>query len=66
MSWAHREESVTSARISDLKLAASFVKSIETEDSSVNLEIKRVARQIEHIAESLGDRTEHANGAPHP
>lgn len=64
LSRAHREESVASARISDLKLAASFVESIETEDPAINLEIKRVVREIEHIADSLGDRAANANDAP--
>lgn len=44
-------------RINDLKLAASFVKSIETEDHGVNLEIQRLAGQIEEIAEQLSGRT---------
>lgn len=55
MSRADRDLAAASTRISDLRLAASFVKTIETEDWSVNQEIKRVARQIEHIAESLDD-----------
>jgi hypothetical protein len=63
--WAHRAESAANARVSDLKLAANFVKSIETEDAAVNLEIKQVARQIEHIAESLDDRVEREKRARH-
>ena len=66
VSRAHRDQAAASARISDLRLAASFVKSIETEDSSVNLEIRRVAQQIEHIADSLGSRAENADDLPHP
>jgi response regulator RpfG family c-di-GMP phosphodiesterase len=56
MSWADRHDTVTTERVKDLKLAASFVKSIETKDQQVNLEIQRLARQIEHIAERLRGR----------
>lgn len=61
MSRAHRDLATATTGISDLRLAASFVKSIETEDWSVNEEIKRVARQIEHIAESLDDHVKSQN-----
>ena len=59
--WALRAESAASAQISDLKLAASFVKSIETQDATLDLEIRRVARRIEDIAESLAERAENAD-----
>lgn len=54
MSWANRGETMSAERIKDLRLAASFVKSIETEDHNVNLEIQKVARQIERLASELG------------
>ena len=53
MSWANQSESMSVERINDLKLAASFVKSIETEDHNVNLEIQKVARRIERLASEL-------------
>lgn len=63
--WALRAESAASAQISDLKLAASFVKSIETQDATLDLEIRRVARRIEDIAESLAERAENADRSRH-
>ena len=54
MSWANRNETMSAERINDLRLAASFVKSIETEDHNVNLEIQKVARRIERLASELG------------
>ena len=59
--WALRAESAASARISDLKLAASFVRSIETQDASLDLEIRRIARRIEDIAGSLAEQAENAD-----
>jgi len=56
-----RAESVASAQINDLKLAASFVESIETEDATFDLEIRRVARRIEEIADSLAERARNAD-----
>ena len=53
MSWANRGETMSVERINDLRLAASFVKSIETEDHNVNLEIQKVARRIERLASEL-------------
>lgn len=40
--------------LKDLKLAASFVKSIETDDHRVNLDIQRLAREIEELIKRLG------------
>jgi len=54
MSRANRSEAMSAERINDLILAASFVKSIETEDHDVNLEIQKVARRIERLASELG------------
>ena len=56
MSSAHQEESTMNERIKDLKLAASFVKSIETADHALNLEIQQVARHIEGLACQLYER----------
>jgi len=53
MSWANQSEILSAERINDLRLAASFVKSIETEDHNVNLEIQKVARRIERLATEL-------------
>jgi len=54
MTRANRSEAMSAERINDLILAASFVKSIETEDHDVNLEIQKVARRIERLASELG------------
>ena len=51
-----REGTMINERIKDLKLAASFVKSIETEDHKVNLEIQQVAQHIEGLAYQLRER----------
>jgi hypothetical protein len=56
MSLAHQDESLMNERIKDLKLAASFVKSIETADHTVNLEIQQVAQHIEGLAYQLYER----------
>ena len=56
MSLAHQDESIMNERIKDLKLAASFVKSIETADHTVNLEIQQVAQHIEGLAYQLYER----------
>ena len=56
MSPAHQDESTMNERIKDLKLAASFVKSIETADHTINLEIQQVARHIEGLACQLHER----------
>ncbi len=64
-SLAHRSESVTAARVSDLKLAASFVRTIETENPEVNLEIQRIARRISHVAERLNEPAKTSSGAFH-
>ncbi|MDH3475869.1 MAG: hypothetical protein OEM59_19490 [Rhodospirillales bacterium] len=55
-SWTKGEEAMTAERIKDLKLAASFVRSIETTDHTVNLEIQQLARRIERLASQLGER----------
>jgi hypothetical protein len=47
---------MTAERIKDLKLAASFVRSIETADHTVNLEIQQLAHRIERLAGQLGER----------
>ena len=60
MSLAHQDESMMNERIKDLKLAASFVKSIETADHTVNLEIQQVARHIEGLAYQLHERRSNA------
>ena len=65
MPWALRAESAASAQISDLKLAASFVKSIETQDANLDLEIRRVVRRIEDIADSLAEQAEVADRTHH-
>jgi hypothetical protein len=54
--WADRGETMTTKGVKDLKLAANFVKSIETEDHQVNLEIQGLARRIEYIASRLSAR----------
>ncbi len=56
MSLAHQDESLMNERIKDLKLAANFVKSIETADHTVNLEIQQVAQHIEGLAYQLYER----------
>ena len=43
--------------LKDLKLAASFVKSIETGDHRMNLDIQRLAREIEDLVKRF-DRPE--------
>ncbi len=58
---ALRPESVASAGICDLKLAASFIKSIETQDETLDLEIRRIARRLEDITDTLAERTENAD-----
>jgi hypothetical protein len=55
MPWADHTDNANTARVKDLRLAASFVKSIETTNHTVNLEIQRVAQQIENIAFQLTD-----------
>ena len=56
MSLADQEGTMINERIKDLKLAASFVKSIETEDHKVNLEIQQVAQHIEGLVYQLRER----------
>ncbi len=43
MSRTKGGQTMTKERIKDLKLAASFVKSIETADHKINLEIQQLA-----------------------
>ncbi len=52
---------MTKERIKDLKLAASFVKSIETADHTINLEIRQLAQRIECIALQLGESRDNNN-----
>lgn len=66
MSLAHQDESMMNERIKDLKLAASFVKSIETADHAVNLEIQQVAQHIECLAYQLYERRLNAAEEHHP
>jgi hypothetical protein len=66
MSVAHQDESMMNERIKDLKLAASFVKSIETADHTVNLEIQQVAQHIEGLAYQLYERRVNAAEEHHP
>ena len=54
-------ESLASAAIGDLKLAASFIKSVETHDETLDLEIRRIARRLEDITDTLAERTENAD-----
>lgn len=66
MSLAHQDECMMNERIKDLKLAASFVKSIETADHAVNLEIQQVAQHIEGLAYQLYERRVNAAEEHHP
>ena len=52
---------MTKERIKDLELAASFVKSIETADHMINLEIQQLAQRIEYIALQLGESRDNNN-----
>ncbi len=52
---------MTMERIKDLKLAASFVKSIETADHTINLEIQQLAQRLELIALQLGESRDNNN-----
>ena len=38
----------------DIALAASFVRSLETSDSEVNLELERLAKHLERLAGQVG------------
>jgi hypothetical protein len=42
----------------DLALAASFVRSLETEDGNVNQELRHLAGQLERIAGRLENQTQ--------
>ncbi len=53
MAWGHHRETAATKKAKDLKLAASFVKSIETEDHGINIEIQQLARDIERLAAQL-------------
>jgi hypothetical protein len=64
-SLAQRSESVTAARVSDLRLAASFVRSIESGNPEVNLEIQRIARRISYVADKLNEPAETSNEPCH-
>ncbi len=56
-----RADTLASARINDLRLAASFIKSIDTEDAKLDLEIRRAAQRIEDIADLLVERARNAD-----
>ena len=47
---------MTTRWLSDLKLAAEFVKSIRTENNHVNFELEQIARSIKEIADELTAR----------
>ena len=66
MSLTDREDAMINERIKDLRLAASFVKSIETEDHTVNLEIQQVAQHIEGLAYQLRERRPDPDRMHHP
>ena len=61
MPKALRADSVASMRVNDLRLAASFIKSIDTADAKLDLEIRRAAQQIEDVAELLAGRARNAD-----
>lgn len=50
---AEREQIEKSQCARDVALAASFVRSLETEDRAVNLELNRLAGRLEGIAGQL-------------
>ena len=50
---AEREHTRKTQCARDVALAASFVRSLETEDRAVNLELSRVASHLERIAGQL-------------
>jgi hypothetical protein len=47
---------MTTRWLSDLKLAAEFVKSIKTENNHINFELEEIARSIKEIADELTAR----------
>ncbi len=51
---------MTKERIKDLKLAASFVKSIETADHMINLEIQQLAQRIPGSAQPASNALTYA------
>jgi hypothetical protein len=61
MSRTKGGQTMTMERIKDLKLAASFLKSIETADHMINLEIQQLAQRIEYIALQLGESRDNNN-----
>ncbi len=61
MSRTKGGQTMTKELIKDLKLAASFVKSIETADHTINLEIQQLAQRIEHIALELSESRDNNN-----
>ena len=61
MSGTKGGQTLTKECIRDLKLAASFVKSIETADHKINLEIQQLAQRIEHVALQLGESRDNNN-----
>ncbi len=58
---ARHADQMASTHINDLKLAASFVKSIETEDATLDVEMKQIAQRIENIAKTLAERARSAD-----
>ena len=48
-----RKDRYQSAR--DIALAASFVRSLETEDAAANVELRRLASELDKIAQDLSD-----------
>ena len=65
MAWGNHHETAATEKVKDLKLAASFVKSIETEHHDINIEIQQLARDIERLAVQLREGRNAAGPAPH-
>ena len=53
---------MTARCVRDLKLAAEFVKSVETGDTLVNFELRELANMIEGVARRLDLSIEEADG----
>ncbi len=59
-------DQTASTQINDLRLAASFVKSIETEDATLDVEMRQIAQRIENIAKTLAERARSADRMRRP
>jgi hypothetical protein len=64
-SLTQRGESVTEAGVGDLRLAAIFVRSIETDNPEINLELQRIARHISRVADRLNEPAKAVNETCH-